>query len=202
MHEVHDGGGRQLFDGAGADTRWMSYAELGEARGINPASAKRLALRRKWLRQAGNDGTARVAVPVREASPRNGGGGAAGEDIAHLVTSLQAVLLELRTQLVRERNRGDQASAAAEQTAVRLAEAEARIASLRAEGAMVKLSRDSLERALTAEEAARREGEAALLAEQSSRSEAEAAAAGLRLAEKTRRELGRAARLRLAWRGG
>jgi hypothetical protein len=202
MHEVHDNGGLQLFDSAGADTRWMSYAELGQARGINPASAKRLALRRKWRRQAGNDGTARVAVPVREATPRNGNTGATGEDVAHLVTSLELALSELRTQLVRERNRADQASEAAERNAAWLAEAEARIATLRADGAMVKLVRDSLERALTAAERASAEADAALVMEQIARSKAEADAAALRHAEKARREQGRATRLRQAWRGG
>jgi TolA-binding protein len=51
------------------DVRWMTYAELGRARGISTASATRLAFRRKWQRVAGNDGTARVAVPVGEATP-------------------------------------------------------------------------------------------------------------------------------------
>jgi hypothetical protein len=52
------------------DVTWMTYAELGKARGIDPASTKRLAIRRHWRRQRGNDGTARVAVPVTEATPR------------------------------------------------------------------------------------------------------------------------------------
>ena len=33
----------------GDDIRWMTYAELGQARGINTASATRLAFRRKCL---------------------------------------------------------------------------------------------------------------------------------------------------------
>jgi len=55
------------MDGVGGDVRWMTYAELGHVRGISTASATRLAFRRKWQRQAGNDGTARVAVPANEA---------------------------------------------------------------------------------------------------------------------------------------
>jgi hypothetical protein len=55
-----------------SDVTWMSYADLGRARGISAASAKRLAIRRHWRRHQGNDGTARVAVPVTEASPREG----------------------------------------------------------------------------------------------------------------------------------
>ena len=49
--------------------RWMTYAELGQARGISTASATRLTFRRKWRRQKGNDGIARVEVPVGEDRP-------------------------------------------------------------------------------------------------------------------------------------
>ena len=49
----------------------MTYAEIGKARGISAASAKRLALRHGWRKVAGNDGLARVSVPVTwlETSP-------------------------------------------------------------------------------------------------------------------------------------
>ena len=46
------------------DVRWLSYSEMGEVLGITPASAKRLAIRRKWSKRPGNDGLTRVAVPV------------------------------------------------------------------------------------------------------------------------------------------
>jgi hypothetical protein len=46
------------------ETKSLSYAELGEALGITAASAKRLAIRRKWPKAAGNDGRSRVTVPV------------------------------------------------------------------------------------------------------------------------------------------
>jgi hypothetical protein len=48
------------------DTKWLSYEELGEALGITPASAKRLAIRRKWAKKPGNDGRTRVAVPIEK----------------------------------------------------------------------------------------------------------------------------------------
>lgn len=51
------------------DTRWMSYAELAEARGIKEPAAVRLVQRRRWERQLGNDGAARVAVPLAELRP-------------------------------------------------------------------------------------------------------------------------------------
>lgn len=52
------------------DVRWMTYIELGKSRGITTASATRLAFRRKWRRQGGNDGTVRVAVPLDETKPK------------------------------------------------------------------------------------------------------------------------------------
>lgn len=46
------------------ETRLLTYEELGAALNITPASAKRLAIRRKWAKKPGNDGKSRVAVPV------------------------------------------------------------------------------------------------------------------------------------------
>lgn len=45
------------------ETKSLTYDELGEALGITPASAKRLAIRRKWPKAPGNDGRTRVTVP-------------------------------------------------------------------------------------------------------------------------------------------
>jgi hypothetical protein len=52
-----------------SDITWMSYAELGRARGISAASAKRLAMRRRWRCRQANDGTSRVAIPVTKTVP-------------------------------------------------------------------------------------------------------------------------------------
>jgi cell division septum initiation protein DivIVA len=46
------------------DTKWMTYAELAEVLGIGGDSARNLVRRKRWLRQSGNDGLARVGVPV------------------------------------------------------------------------------------------------------------------------------------------
>src|SRR4051812_5286084 len=46
------------------ETRLLTYAELADALGITTASAKRLAIRRRWAKQPGNDGRSRVVVPV------------------------------------------------------------------------------------------------------------------------------------------
>src|SRR5215207_6476300 len=53
------------------ETRLLTYAELGEALGITVDSAKRLARRRGWRKQPGNDGRARVAVPAERLVPRH-----------------------------------------------------------------------------------------------------------------------------------
>lgn len=58
------------------DTKWMTYRELGEALRIEPASAKRLAIRRRWPKRPGNDGRAGVGVPY-DANPDR----APGDDI-------------------------------------------------------------------------------------------------------------------------
>jgi hypothetical protein len=44
--------------------RWLTYAELAETLGIGPDSARNLVRRKRWSRQTGNDGLARIGVPV------------------------------------------------------------------------------------------------------------------------------------------
>jgi chromosome segregation ATPase len=98
----------------GSDIRWLTYVELGKSRIISTASAKRLAFRRKWRRQGGNDGTVRVAVPVHEAKPQTvalrDDRDDDRSDIIRIVSALEvAVSTSLREQLERERERSDQA---------------------------------------------------------------------------------------------
>jgi hypothetical protein len=47
-----------------ADTRLMTYAELGEAIGRSEVAARAMAMRKRWKRVLGNDGRARVAVSI------------------------------------------------------------------------------------------------------------------------------------------
>jgi len=47
-----------------SDIRWMTYAELSEVLGIGGDSARNLVRRKRWPRKPGNDGMARVGVPV------------------------------------------------------------------------------------------------------------------------------------------
>ncbi|MCH8491300.1 MAG: hypothetical protein LAT81_15425 [Oceanicaulis sp.] len=46
------------------DERMMTYAEAANALGVKVDSVKRRARNRRWRREIGNDGLARVAVPV------------------------------------------------------------------------------------------------------------------------------------------
>jgi hypothetical protein len=72
-----------LTTGGAMTTRAMTYQELGEHLGIEPASAKRLALRRKWAKTIGNDGRSRVTVPLDEL-PERAAGDDAGDDAVRL----------------------------------------------------------------------------------------------------------------------
>src|SRR3954447_6785551 len=42
----------------------VTYAELAAARGVSIAAARRLTLRHRWPKRPGNDGQARITVPV------------------------------------------------------------------------------------------------------------------------------------------
>jgi hypothetical protein len=48
----------------GDGARRMTYDELAQARGISLGSARQLSRRHRWPRQVGNDGIARVTVPL------------------------------------------------------------------------------------------------------------------------------------------
>lgn len=78
------------------DSRWLTYRQLAEQRGISPASAKRLAMRKRWRRQAGNDGIARVAVPMTESREAGPVIPDITGDITPKVNGLQAELAGLR----------------------------------------------------------------------------------------------------------
>jgi hypothetical protein len=96
------------------ETRHLTYAELGEALGISAASAKRLAIRRGWPKQPGNDGKARVSVPaerlqVERKATRDDASEATGDD-AGVVTSavtgdITSVIEALSPSSARVRNR-------------------------------------------------------------------------------------------------
>jgi hypothetical protein len=110
--------------------RIMTYRELATALGIGEESAQRRAQRRKWRRMRGNDGKARVAVPLSvipdapgDSPPDDafGSGGtvhrAAGSALAPLLLDLAAQVRTAREAL--DAARAERDAACAEAVAVR-----------------------------------------------------------------------------------
>jgi len=94
-----------------AETRWVTYADLAEARGIDKASAIRLTLRRKWQRQKDNRGIVRVMVPADDLRPSGDASNGASADIPYaastdterLIGTLEARIAALEADVTRER---------------------------------------------------------------------------------------------------
>jgi hypothetical protein len=147
------------------DVTWMTYAELGLARGISKESATRLSFRRKWRRQVGNDGIARVAVPTHEAKPQSDQApddrGDDADDIFRRMTSMMEAILAklvvpLQEQLAYANARADAAERRAEaQTEVTRLHMEAVIAELRAMEQTAEQARADAQDAREALEASR-----------------------------------------------
>jgi hypothetical protein len=93
------------------DVRWVSYAELAEARGIDRLSAVRTARNRRWEKRKGNDGTIWVAVPRnflenakhREKENPQEVPGEISPEISRKISALEAKVELLDGQLERER---------------------------------------------------------------------------------------------------
>lgn len=131
----------------GRDVTWMSYAELGRLRGTSAATARRMANRKRWRKQPGNDGTIRVAVPAGVPVSRETAHETSRETSRDLLPQALAALETAVSTLSRELAAKDAALADAE-TRLRDAEQAARIAT------------DALNAARRAEEA--RKGRGAL----------------------------------------
>jgi hypothetical protein len=205
LQDMGDEAMRDAGDDVVDDLRWLSYGELGQARGISTASAIRLAFRRNWRRQDGNDGTVRVAVPADEAASKgemaDGQEDGVGRQIGEVVGLLQTAAAMLR-------ERGEEADAmfaaldASAEEALARAEAETvteREARRRAEAAMAD-SETRLSKFREDSERVTREAEARCMTEQAAREKAEAEVAQLRQENLARRNLGLLARLRAALR--
>ena len=46
-----------------SDVRWLTYDEMAQELRITRESARQLTIRKRWPRQKGNDGKARIGVP-------------------------------------------------------------------------------------------------------------------------------------------
>jgi len=92
------------------DTESLTYRELAARLGVKPESARKTAQRKRWKRIAGNDGMARVLVPVEAlARPQD-----APEDIptdSHPTQELEGQIQILKELVAAERRRADAAEA-------------------------------------------------------------------------------------------
>jgi hypothetical protein len=160
-----------------ADGAWLSFAELGRARGISRASAARLVRRRKWRKRTDNHGMVQVFVPAGADEPADrqpghptealrASAGGHPTDVSHAINVLETAVTTLREQLERSEQGRDRAELATKE--------------LRGE---LEAARAALERATG--EAAR----AVQALEERDRADAERKARGV------------LARLRAAWRG-
>ena len=132
----------------GDGARRMTYAELAAVRGISQPSAERLARRRGWPRQVGNDGVVRVLVPLTEArnistsaasgvapvrlaaSPPASPGQMAPDDKGH-VRGLRGAIETLREQLAKADQREESERRRAERAEHELALANSSLVSER-----------------------------------------------------------------------
>lgn len=191
------------------ENRWLTYGQLASVRRISRGSAVRLARRMKWARQAGNDGFARVLVPVAWQEPA-GDRTRDNPDDTHeegprasdASVAFQAALIAVREAHAGEvsalTSRANIAELFAAELRVQLDELRGKLTDAQAaERSMAERDSHEVGRAVEAEADLRRELEAAQIA----LSEAEADAAELRQAEDARKGRGRWARLRGAWRG-
>jgi chromosome segregation ATPase len=199
-----------VMDADTDDVRWMTYAELGHARGISTASATRLAFRRKWRRQGGNDGIARVAVPAAEAQQRSDRTHDIGDDdrgdITRVVSALETAVASLTKRAEAAESRADRAEQAISTERERADRAEARTDKAEqgrdAERTRADALRDQIEAlrlklAQVEAEGAASDVQAAELTAQLKQARTDAQE--LRQADAARKARGRWARLRQAW---
>jgi hypothetical protein len=79
-----------------ADSRWMSYAELAEARRITASSASKLVVRRGWRRQKDNHGIMRALVPPEWSEPAPGKSFEPGAHVSQAISALEQAVAAMR----------------------------------------------------------------------------------------------------------
>jgi hypothetical protein len=134
--------------GAGrvSDTAWLTYDELAERLGIGRESARRLVLRKHWVKRKENDGKARIGVPGEALSrddPRHAPRLVAGHDTGGVTPDvarqaqpdpvLQVKIRELETAFEGLKALVAEANKRAEEAARRADQADGRAAELREE---------------------------------------------------------------------
>jgi hypothetical protein len=183
------------------EERWMTFAELADARGISRESAIRLIRKKRWRRQRDNRGNVIALIPGpwadppdrpaddpadRPADDREERPGDPDGFHTKALATLDTAVATLREQLVRAEARADSAESDRRRADALIANLEA---DLRAKDAQIgRAESEASEQRTTAEQADARAKDAIQAAE------------ALRQAEEARKARGRWTRLRAAWR--
>lgn len=90
------------------DTELLTYRELAERLGMKPESARKTAQRKGWHRTVGNDGLARVIVPVEAFDrPERAAEDVPPDNSGALVRELEARIEVLKDLAASERGRAE-----------------------------------------------------------------------------------------------
>jgi hypothetical protein len=170
-----------------ADSRWMSYAELAEARRITASSASKLVVRRGWRRQKDNHGIMRALVPPEWSEPAPGKNFEPGAHVSQAISALEQAVVAMRERAEAaeraaqtERERADRAIQSRDGERSRANALRDRIDALRADLAEAEMSLEGALRQIA---------------------EAGQEVTALRRSADRWQELGRVARLKWAWSG-
>jgi len=94
------------------DTELLTYRELATRMGVKPESARKTAQRKGWARVQGNDGLARVKVPVEALErPQDAPGDVPADGPAPDFRELEGRIEILKELVSAERRRADAAEA-------------------------------------------------------------------------------------------
>jgi hypothetical protein len=107
------------------DGRWLTFAELGQLRGISKTSAMKLVSRHGWRRQKNNKGQIRALVPLAWVAGDDAREPNSPADMSRAIRAFDSAIATLREQLVRETGRTEAAERARTAMTVQLAQAEA-----------------------------------------------------------------------------
>jgi hypothetical protein len=185
-----------------ADGRWMTYAELGQARGISKESALKLAIRHKWRKQPDNEGHVRVYVPIAWAGSQDTGVDTRADtrvDMSIVVKPLEAAIMTLREQLTAVRADQERERAA---MAEQLTDIREQLTAARADLDRERERSTRAEAETVAEREARKQTDTRADQAEVAAAIAQAEVEQLRQTDEARRASGLLARLRAALHGG
>jgi hypothetical protein len=107
------------------DGRWLTFAELGQLRGISKTAAMKLVSRHGWRRQKNNKGQIRALVPLAWVAGDDAREPNSTADMSRAIRAFDSAIATLREQLMRETGRTEAAERARTVMTVQLAQAEA-----------------------------------------------------------------------------